>query len=221
MDECAVARETPVPSYTTAELAERVHGELQGPADLRIAGVNALDAASDGDITFIADSAHAARWSEADAVAAVISHGIEVHGHDPSTRALIVVPSAPLAVIELLQLFAPPEAIPDVGVHASAHVHPEATLGIDARIGPHVSIDRGASIGDRVVLHAGVCLYADVRIGDDSVLHANTVVRERCRVGRHVLVHQNVSIGADGFGFEATPDGSGLLRVPHIGIVEI
>lgn len=210
-----------MPSYTTAELTERVHGELRGPSDLRIAGVNALDEASDGEITFIADSAHASRWSEADAVAAVISQGIEAPGHDPSTRALIVVPSAPLAVIELLQLFAPPPAVPDAGVHATAQVHPDATLGSDVRVGPHVTIAPGASIGDRVVLHAGVCLYAGVGIGDDSVVHANTVVRDRCRVGRRVLVHQNVSIGADGFGFEPAPDGSGLLRVPHIGTVEI
>ena len=210
-----------MPSYTTAELTERVQGELRGRSDLRIAGVNALDEASEGEITLIADSAHASRWSEAGAGAAVISHGIEVRGHDPSTRALIVVPSAPLAMIELLQLFAPPPAAPDPGVHATADVHPDATLGSDACIGPHVSIDRGASIGDRVVLHAGVRLYADVRIGDDTIVHANTVVRERCRLGRRVLVYQNVSIGADGFGFEPAPDGSRLLRVPHIGAVEI
>ncbi len=210
-----------MPSYTTAELTERVQGELRGRSDLRIAGVNALDEASEGEITLIADSVHASRWSETGAGAAVISHGIEARGHDPSTRALIVVPSATLAMVELLQLFAPPPAAPDPGVHATAHVHPDATLGSDARVGPHVTIDRGASIGDRVVLHAGVRIYADVRIGDDSVVHANTVVRERCHLGRRVLVHQNVSIGADGFGFERAPDGSGLLRVPHIGTVEI
>lgn len=210
-----------MPSYTTAEIAERVHGELRGRADLRITTVNGLDEASEGEITFIADSAHASRWSETAAGAAVISHGIEARGHDPSTRALIVVPSAQLAVIELLQLFAPPPAVPDAGVHATAHVHPEATLGSDPRIGAYVTIDRGASIGDRVVLHAGARLYADVRIGDDSIVHANTVIRERCRLGRRVLLHQNVSIGGDGFGFEPAPDGSSHLRVPHIGTVDI
>ena len=211
----------PVPSYTTAEIAERVHGELRGRADLPIAGVNALDEASEGEITFIADSAHASRWSETGAGAAVISHGIEARGHDPSTRALIVVPSAQLTVIELLHLFAPPPAVPDIGVHGTADVHPDATLGSDVRVGPHVTIAPGASIGDRVVLHAGVRLYAEVRIGDDSIVHANSVIRERCHLGRRVLLHQNVSIGGDGFGFERAPDGSSHLRVPHIGIVEI
>jgi UDP-3-O-[3-hydroxymyristoyl] glucosamine N-acyltransferase len=210
-----------VPSYTTADLAERVHGELKGRSDLGIDGVNALKDASERQITFITDETHAGLWGQTRAAAAVITDGIDASGHDPSARALIVVPSASLAMIELLQLFAPPPLRPDTGVHPTAWVHPDASTGQDVRIGPHVSVERGASIGDRVVLHGGVRIYAEAHIGDDSILHANTVVRERCRLGRRVITHQNVSIGADGFGFEPAPDGSGLLRVPQIGNVEI
>jgi len=210
-----------VPSYTTADLTERVHGELNGRSDLGIDGVNALEDASDRQITFITDQAHAGLWAQTRAAAAVITDGVDASGHDPSARALIVVPSASLAMIELLRLFAPPPLLPDAGVHATAWVHPDASIGRDVRIGPHVSVDRGASIGDRVMLHAGVRICAEARIGDDSILHANTVVRERCRLGRRVITHQNVSIGADGFGFEQAPDGSGLLHVPQIGDVEL
>jgi len=210
-----------VPSHTTAELAERVHGEVLGRSDLVIEGVNALDDASASEITFITDTAHARRWSRTRAAAALITRGIEVGGHDPDSRTLIIVPNSALAMIELLSVFAPAPPEPELGINPTAWVHPQATLGRDVRIGPHVSIDRGTSIGDRVVLHAGVRLYADVRIAEDSILHANTVVRERCRLGRRVVLHQNVSIGADGFGYEKAPDGSGPLKVPQIGIVEI
>ncbi len=210
-----------MPSHTTAELAERVHGEVLGRSDLVIEGVNALDDASASEITFITDTAHARRWSRTRAAAALITRGIEVGGHDPDSRTLIIVPNSALAMIELLSVFAPAPPEPELGINPTAWVHPQATLGRDVRIGPHVSIDRGTSIGDRVVLHAGVRLYADVRIAEDSILHANTVVRERCRLGRRVVLHQNVSIGADGFGYEKAPDGSGPLKVPQIGIVEI
>ena len=210
-----------MPSHTTAELAERVHGEVLGRSDLVIEGVNALDDASASEITFITDTAHARRWSRTRAAAALITRGIEVGGHDPDSRTLIIVPNSALAMIELLSVFAPAPPEPELGINPTAWVHPQATLGRDVRIGPHVSIDRGTSIGDRVVLHAGVRLYADVRIAEDSILHANTVVRERCRLGRRVILHQNVSIGADGFGYEKAPDGSGPLKVPQIGIVEI
>ena len=210
-----------MPSYTTADLAERIHGELKGRSDLAIEGVDALKDASERQITFITDQAHAGLWAQTRAAAAVITDGIDASGHDPSARALIVVPSASLAMIELLRLFAPPPLLPDAGVHPTAWVHPDASIGRDVRIGPHVSVDRGASIGDRVVLYGGVRICGEAHVGDDSILHSNTVVRERCRLGRRVITHQNVSIGADGFGFERAPDGSGLLRVPQIGTVEL
>ncbi len=192
-------------SYTTADLAQRVSGELRGRPDLPITGVNALEEATEHEITFIADEAHARQWAEARAGAAVVSAGLEPADHDPDSRALIVVPNAAMAVVELLQLFAPPLPHPSPGTHPSAFVHAGATIGSDVRIGPHASIDDEATIGDRVVLHAGVRVYVGVRIGDDSILHGNAVVRERCRLGRRVVLHTNVSIGTDGFGFEPAP----------------
>ncbi|MHC4273494.1 MAG: UDP-3-O-(3-hydroxymyristoyl)glucosamine N-acyltransferase [Planctomycetota bacterium] len=208
-------------SFTTADLAKHVSGDLHGRPDLPIAGVNALTEATAREITFITDAVHARQWAEARAGAAVISAGLEPAGHDPESRALIVVPNAALAVVELLRLFAPPTPQLDPGRHPSAFVHPGATIGNDVRIGPHVSIDDQATIGDRAVLHAGVRVYAHTAIGDDSILHANVVVRERCRLGRRLLLHPNVTIGADGFGYEPAPDDSGLVKVPHIGTVII
>ena len=207
--------------YTTSDLAERVHGELRGRSDLPIIGINSMDEAKATEITFIADASHARRWREVVARAAVVSNGLEPERHNPRSRALIFVPDARLAVIKLLSLFEPPSPSLDIGIHPSAVVHRTASIGRQPRIGPHVSIDQGATIGDRVTLHAGVRVYPLVVIGDDSVLHANTVVRARCRIGHHVILHQNVSIGADGFGFQPAADGSGLLKVPQIGIVVI
>jgi UDP-3-O-[3-hydroxymyristoyl] glucosamine N-acyltransferase len=207
--------------YTTADLAQRVSGTLRGRGDLPITGVNALGDATAQEITFIADEAHARRWADARAAAAVISAGLEPAGHDHKSRALIVVPNAALTVVELMRLFAPPTPQPSPGVHPTAFVHAGATLGSDVSIGPHVSIDDEAAIGDRVVLHAGVRVYVGARIGDDSVLHGNVVVRERCRLGQRVILHANVSIGTDGFGFEPALDGSGQVKVPHIGTVII
>ncbi len=205
--------------YTTSALAERVAGELRGSPDLQIVGVNALDEASADQITFITDTAHAERWADVQAGAAVISTGIEPKGHEPQSRALIFVPQAELAMIEIARLFEPAPPVPDVGVHGTAVVDDTAKLGPAVRIGPHVSVGSEAIIGDGVVLHAGARIYAGAQIGDESVLHANVVVRERCQLGRGVILNQNVSIGADGFGYRPAADGSSLMKVPHLGIV--
>ncbi len=205
--------------YTTSALAEQVAGELRGSANLEIVGVNALDDASSDQITFITDAAHAERWADSQAGAAVVTNGIEPKGHDPQSRALIFVPQAELAMIEILRLFEPAPLVPDVGVHCTAVVDETVKLGREVRVGPHVSVGPEATVGDGVVLHAGVRIYAGVQIGDGSVLHANAVVRERCRLGRRVILNQNVSIGADGFGYRLAADGKRLLKAPHVGLV--
>ncbi len=205
--------------YTAGQLAERLEGRILGDAELRITGVNALDDAAAEEVTFISDEAHARRWAESAASAAVVSESLGPAGHDPQRKALIFVPDAELASIALLELFQPKEVLPDIGVHPTAWVHETARLGAGVRVGPLVSIDRNAIIEDGVVLHAGVRLYAETIVGAGSVLHANCVIRQGCRIGRAVILHQNVSIGADGFGYRPAPDGRGLIKIPHIGTV--
>src|SRR5687768_13389222 len=103
----AAGESAAAPCFTAGRLAGLLHGELRGPADLAIEGVNSLDAASEREITFLADAAHAGRWAAARAAAAVVSAGLEPQDHDPRTRALIIVPSAARAMIDVITLFAP------------------------------------------------------------------------------------------------------------------
>jgi UDP-3-O-[3-hydroxymyristoyl] glucosamine N-acyltransferase len=212
--------------HTAAALAERLGGRLRGCGSAAIDGVAAMDEAGPRDITFIANAAHARKWSDCRAVAAVITRGLDGHLAEPvadETRALIEVDDAELALAKVLELFQPLRVLPDAGIHPTAFVHDSAAIGRDVRIGPHVSIGRDATIGDRVVLHAGVRIYGGACLGDECELHAGCVVRERCRLGRRVILHQNVSIGGDGFGYRPAPRGSGagLVKMPHIGGVLI
>lgn len=210
----------PRTSYSVGDLAQRLGGKIHGRGDLSISGINSLAQAGPGEITFITTARYARQWPGSRASAALIPDALVAHV-PANERAIIAVPDAELAVVTLLELFKPPEPLPDLGIHPSAVIHPDARLGADVRIGPHVSVDRNAFIGDGVVLHAGVRIYAEAAIGAGSVLHANVVVRHRCRIGRGVVLHQGVAIGADGFGYRPDPSGRGLLKVPQIGNVVI
>lgn len=207
--------------HTARTIAELVGGELNGSPDVRITGVAGMHDAGPGDITLITARRYAKRWGESKAGAALINTGLKAADHDASTRSLIIVPDAELAMIAVLGAFAPPKTMPEVGVHPTAFVHESARLGKGVRIGAHASVGRESELGDDVIIHAGVRVYSFVRIGAGTEIHSNTVIRERCSIGRHTLIHQNVSIGADGFGYRPAPDGSGLLKIPHIGTVEV
>lgn len=208
-------------SFVIAELATRLGGELRGNGDVVIRGINSLGDARSDEITFIHEVRYATKFSSSKAGAALVSQGASSPELESAGRPLIIVPDAELASIEVLEMFRPPEPMPELGVHPSAWVHPEAVLGAEVRIGPFVSVEQGAQIGDSVTLHAGVRIYPEAIVGRDSVLHCNCVIRERCQIGQRVILHQGVSIGADGFGYRPDPQGRGLVKVPHIGTVVI
>jgi UDP-3-O-[3-hydroxymyristoyl] glucosamine N-acyltransferase len=204
-----------------ARIAECVGGELDGPAGLAITGLNTLERAAASDLTFIGDGKHAHRWAQSQAAAALVTRGVEVPGHDPQARALIVVDDADLAMAAVLELFAEDPPQPPVGIHPSACVDASAELGEGVRIGAFVYVGDGAKIGAGVTLHPRATVMDEAVIGDDSVIWPGAVVRERCLLGRRVVLHANVVIGADGFGYRPLPDGSGIKHIPHIGHVEL
>ncbi len=75
-------------------------------------GIEAMHAAGPTDLTFISTPAYAERWAESGAGAALVTQGIEVPGHDPEKRALLVVADAEQAMIDLLERLAPEAACP-------------------------------------------------------------------------------------------------------------
>lgn len=207
--------------HTTGEIAAAVGGTLRGPADLSISDLAAVDQAGEGSLTFIRSAKFAAQWPASKAAAALVTRGVEVSGHDPSRRALIIVDNADLAMVRVLTAFEPSRHHPETGIHPTAIVDPSAKLGRGVRVGPFCVVGPETQLGDGVTLHTRVTIGAAVRIGPGSTLFAGVIIYDRCSIGAQTILHAGVVIGADGFGYVPDPQGRGLVKVPHIGTVEI
>jgi UDP-3-O-[3-hydroxymyristoyl] glucosamine N-acyltransferase len=96
----------------------------------------------------------------------------------------------------------------------------DARVDPSVSVGPGCTIDSGARIGARSVLHAGVCVYSGVTVGCDCLIHSRTVLREGVVLGDRVVLHPGVVLGADGFGYVGDGAG-GLAKVPQLGGVVI
>ena len=205
----------------TGELATLLNAELLGDDSIILDGIEAMHAAGPTDLTFISAQSYAEQWAESNAGAALVSSGIDVPGHDPAARALLVVPDAEQAMIDLLEQLAPEASCPPPGINPTAVIDSTARMGEGVQVGPHVSIGPGAVVGAGVILEEGVRIGASAHVGDGSWLGMNVVVGERCIVGVKCRLHAMVCLGADGFGYRPKADGSGLRKVPHIGTVRL
>ena len=96
---------------------------------------------------------------------------------------------------------------PTPGIHPSAVIDANTSVGQDVYIGANVVIQKGVTLGDRVTIHPNVVIYPDVTIGDDTILHANCTIHERSQIGSKCVIHSGAAIGSEGFGFVPTATG--------------
>jgi UDP-3-O-[3-hydroxymyristoyl] glucosamine N-acyltransferase len=209
------------PLATSGAIAARLNAELIGPPDLALTHFEAMERAGPGGLTFIRSGEFASGWPVSKAAAALVTRGTNVPGHDASTRALLIVPDADLALVQLLEAFAPRPALPSPGIHPSSVVDPSAKISPKARIGPLCAIGPDATIGDDTVLVERVSIASNCRVGNRSILHPGVAIYSGCSVGSDCVLHANVVIGADGFGYRPAPDGRGVVKIPHVGTAEI
>lgn len=213
--------------FTTALIAEQTGGRLVGPGDIAITGLDAMDQAGPGDLTFIGSRKYAEQWSNCKASAALVDSSVQPPPQPGEGRALIVVDQVDQTMARMLKAIEP--APPQTGADAEQPIHPTAVVDATAQLGDGVEIGPQCYVGPRVELGAGVKLYANVTvlddstIGEQSVLWPGVVVRERCHLGDRCMLHPNVTIGADGFGYRQIPgeEGPTLLKIPQIGEVRI
>ena len=196
------------------ELCRLLNGELMGPPEFFVTGVQSLEAAGPDQISFAVGRKYRDEVRDTRAGALILPKDWP----DYPDRPVIFVENPYLAYAHIAALFSstPFEA---------GGVSPEAHIGIDCRIHADVSIRPGAHIGDRVrigpnvTIHPGVCLGDDVSVGDGTTVYPNVTVYQGCSIGSNVIIHAGVVIGGDGFGY--VWDGNTHVKIPHTGTVVI
>jgi UDP-3-O-[3-hydroxymyristoyl] glucosamine N-acyltransferase len=191
-----------IPPMKLSAIASALGARLEnGSPDTEITGINGIEQAVGGELTFVSNPKYAAAARSTKASAVIVGEDF------PAIPVAMLRAKNPyLSFAHALELFyKSPRYAP--GVHASAIVHRSARIGASSHIGPYVVIDENVEIGANAVLLAHVVIYRGAKIGDNFFAHAHAVVRENCRIGNNVLLQNGVVIGADGFGFAKTAEG--------------
>ncbi|MDX1556065.1 MAG: UDP-3-O-(3-hydroxymyristoyl)glucosamine N-acyltransferase [Xanthomonadales bacterium] len=200
-------------------LAERFGLELRGTPDTEIDGVGTLSRATPTQVSFLANSAYLGELENTAAGAVVIE---EKYADRCPVNALVA-PDAYLSYARIARQFDPRPEAPG-GIHETAVIDPTATIGIHVSIGPNVTIQERAVIGEGCTVHPGVVIGPDCTLGSGCTLFPNVTLMHGVHLGDRVILHPGCVIGADGFGiaFDKTADGGGQWeKVPQVGGVRI
>jgi UDP-3-O-[3-hydroxymyristoyl] glucosamine N-acyltransferase len=200
-------------SFTAAEIARHLGGEVIGDPTRALQGLAPAEHARPGDLTFAENETYFARADQS-AAAAIIVDG-------PFTsreKVLIRVKNSRVAFAKVLPLFFPePTFAP--GAHPTAIVPATAQVDPSAHLGPYCVLGEGVRIGPCSVLQGGNHIGRNCRLGADVNLFPNVTLYADTEIGDRVRIHSGTVVGADGFGYVL--DGGVHCKIPQIGKVII
>ncbi len=202
----------PSPTATLAELVRQFGGEIEGDAATAVHGINTLERAGPGDISFLTNPKYRAQLAATHAGAVIVAAA----DRDATPLPRIVTPNPYLYFARVTALFHPAET-PPPGVHPSAVVEAGAMIDPSACIGAFVLVGAGAKIGARAVLGSHASIGHNVTLGDDVLLYPRVVIYPGCVIGDRVILHAGVVIGSDGFGL--AQDRGRWVKIPQVGKV--
>ncbi len=203
--------------FKAADIAQLLQGTVKGNANVEVSTLSKIEEGKEGAISFLANPKYEQFIYTTQASIVIVSKDFEPK--EAISATLIVVEDAYHAFTQLLQHY---NTIKNnkVGIEEYAKIDSTAQLGNDVYVGSFSYIGANVTIGNNVKIYPNVTISDHVTIGDNTVLHSGTQVYNECVIGNNCMIHSNVVIGADGFGFAPTADGS-FEKIPQIGNVII
>ena len=156
---------------TVQELAENVSGRVVGHAETQIQRIADLEHAREGEIAYVDNEKFFATALASGASCLIVPAG---SGERFPNRTLIEVSNPKLAFSLIGAILHPSRREPSI--HPTAVVAETADIAQTAYIGPHVTVGEHVRVGDECVLYPNVVLYDGVSIGNRVILHAGVCI---------------------------------------------
>ena len=197
---------------TLREIANLINGVLLGDGDIEVTGVTNIEDATATDIAF-AVAPHVEKAALSGAAAVIIPNTITEFAK-PAIR----VQNPRVAFVKLLEMFTP-QIVVEPGIHATAVIGKDATIGKNVSIMAYVVLADHVTVGDNTIVYSHTYLGDQVVVGSDSIIYANVTIGDRCHIGNRGIIHSGAVLGSDGFGF--IPVDGRHHKVPQVGNVVI
>ena len=203
--------------FNIKQIAAILNGTIEGNDNIEVWKLCKIEEGEPGGLSFLANSKYTNYIYDTNASAVIVSNAF-VPEH-PLQTTLLRVADPYLAFATLLKTYNEMQ-LDKKGVDKLAYIAPSATIGEGCYIGPFAYIGENAHIGNNVKIYPQTYVGDNSTIGDNSTLFAGVRVYHNIVIGSRCILHSGVVVGADGFGFAPTADGS-YQKIDQIGNVVI
>ena len=203
--------------FTVTQIAAILGGTVEGNSDAQVSRLCKIEEGQPEGLSFLANLKYTNYIYDTQATAVIVSK--DFVPERPVGATLIRVDDPYLAFATLLKKYNEMQ-LDKKGVDSQAFISPSATIGKDCYIGPFAFIGENVRIGDGVKIYPQTYVGDNSVVGDATTLFAGVRVYQNIVIGNRCIIHSGAVIGADGFGFAPTEDGS-YQKIDQIGNVVI
>ena len=196
-----------------SEIAQWFSCKLVG-SDCQITGINTLEDAKEGDLSFLTNSRYKNRIKTTKASAILVDKIPE-----NSQKRFLLSENPYLVLAKLAAQFFKIER-PRFKKDSAAYVGKDCQIAGNVNIYPTVYIGNRVKIGSDTVLYPGVVIDDDVQIGSGCIIYPNVSIMRECIIEDNVIIHAGSVIGSDGYGYAHDNQGN-HIKIPQTGIVLI
>ncbi len=201
--------------FKAQSIADFLGGTVEGDPNAIVSDVAKIEEGKPGTLAFLSNPKYNKYLYETEASIVIINQNFETEA--PVKTTLIRVPDAYKAFASLLELYQQAKGN-KTGIENPSFIDSSSQIGKDIYVGAFAYIGKNVKIGNYVKIYPQVYIGDNSVIGDDTVLYAGVKIYENTKIGQACIIHSGAVIGADGFGFAPTEDGT-YKKIPQVGNV--
>ena len=199
------------------QIAGFLGGTVEGDENAAVWKLCKIEEGEEGGLSFLANTKYTSYIYNTKATAVIVRN--DFVAEHPVSASLIRVADPYLSFATLLKRYNEMQ-LDKHGIDSLAYVSPSAKVGKDCYIGAFAYIGDNVVLGDNVKVYPQCYVGENSTIGDGTTLFAGVRIYHNIVVGARCILHSGVVIGADGFGFAPTDDGT-YQKIDQIGNVVI
>ena len=203
--------------FTAKELAEVLHGTVDGDPQATVKGFAKIEHGKPGQLCFFANPKYEHYVYSSKASILLVNNDFKPTA--PVAPTMVRVESAYSALAELLG-YVNSQKRSYRRHRGCCRIALSAKLGKKVWVGDFVTIGKRSSIGDCTKIYNNVTIAENVKIGEKCIIYPGVHIFPDTVIGDRTILHAGCIIGDDGFGNAPQPDGS-WKKIEHVGNVII
>ena len=203
--------------FTAQQIAGILGGDVVGNPDVEVSKLSKIEEGFKGSLTFLANPKYKHFIYSTKASIAIVNKSFVPENKIETT--LIKVDDAYLAFSKILEYYNSIKLTKE-GIEQPSFISETAQYGDNVYIGAFAYLGNNVSIGNNVKIFPNTYLGDHTIIGDNTIVFSGAKIYSDTIIGRNCVINSGVVIGADGFGFAPSDNGS-YHKIPQIGNVII